>query len=53
MFKLMEQINSALECIDDLEEPVEKQDRRIQALEEVEVLNVAVLVTMGTFFCSI
>ena len=38
MFKLMEQIDSALECIDDLEEPVEKQDRRIQALEEVEEL---------------
>ena len=34
MLKLMEHINSALECIVDLEELAEKQDKRIQALEE-------------------
>ena len=38
MLKLMEQINSALEHINDLEELVEKRDRRIQTLEEVEKL---------------
>ena len=32
--KLMEQIDSALEHIDDLEELVEKRDKRIWALEE-------------------
>ena len=34
MLKLMEWIDSALECINDLEELVEKWDKRIQALEE-------------------
>ena len=34
MLKLMEQIDLALELIDDLEELAEKWDRRIWALEE-------------------
>ena len=34
MLKLMEWINSALECINNLEELAEKQDKRIRALEE-------------------
>ena len=33
MLKLMEHINSALEHINDLEELVEKRNKRIQALE--------------------
>ena len=43
MLKLMEWIDLALECIDDLEELAEEWDRRIQTLEEeVEELKLKV-----------
>ena len=48
ILKLMEQIDSALECIDNLEELVEKRDKRIQALEEeVEGLKLKVCCCKG------
>ena len=34
ILKLMEWINSALECINNLEDLAERMDKRIQALEE-------------------
>ena len=47
ILKLMEQINSALKHIDNLEDLVERRDKRIWALEEVEELKLKVCCCKG------